>query len=309
MGEQIKPKKKYYSPFRRDDKNPSLVFYPSRDEPGRILFIDFGRREFSGDAVSFVKFYFNLSSRREAIERIYRDLKGGVTHFPKSNFYLVEEKSRKNYCRIEWNSRPFTENELKWWASYYLDIEDLKRENVYAIQDVYINGKKMELKGEFEFLYVYNEGVKLYCPFSENKELKWRSNLPISYMDTVSVNLNKKKEKWIITKSKKDKMVIRKFLNENCIAVQSENLVSLNESIVLDLAYKKNNIYLNFDNDETGIREAQKIKEVYPFMNLMFVKKPYKDVSDAIKDCIIPDSLIYLIEFYEQKDILQEYRM
>ena len=55
------------SPFR-EDRNPSFLI---SNRYGRLSYIDYGRTEFRGDAVHFVRQLFNLPSLDKTLRKIY----------------------------------------------------------------------------------------------------------------------------------------------------------------------------------------------------------------------------------------------
>lgn len=286
MGEEIKFKKLYRSPLRNNDDTPSFSFF--RSSKGNILFYDFGDTSLCGDVVKFVSLLYNIS-RIEAKRKIIEDLSNG--NIPQIKAYLPKKKT-KEYSKISVVTRDFTNNELKWWGEYGIDKKDLVEENVGAISALYVNNKKIEdITDEFYFAYFYPFGIKIYAPFADKKNaMKWKSNFHTCNMDTIGVDLSKikKDEKWIITKSKKDKMVIKKFLTKNVVSVQSENIESFDHSVIMGMLAKNAVIYVNMDNDPTGRKTYDIVSSIYPSVYPLFVPDEYnvKDFSDLAK--IVP---------------------
>jgi len=69
--------------------------------------------------------------------------------------------------------------------------------------------------------------------------------------------------------------------NVECIAPDSENTM-IGESVISKLIPKYSKIIILFDNDEPGIKAAQRYKEKYNFDYV--VLEMSKDLSDSIKD-------------------------
>lgn len=90
-------------------------------------------------------------------------------------------------------------------------------------------------------------------------------------------------ENLIITKSLKDVCVLYEH-GIPSIAPNSENIF-VTDAQYTKLKEKFKNIYVLYDNDEPGIAGAEKIKEKYPDVKLIFIPKESecKDISDYRK--------------------------
>ena len=90
-------------------------------------------------------------------------------------------------------------------------------------------------------------------------------------------------EDLVITKSLKDVMVLYEY-GITAIAPCSEN-VFVNETQYQKLKSKFKNIFLNYDNDEAGIKAMCKIKKQYPELKVLFLPRHGgdKDISDFRK--------------------------
>ena len=213
------------SPFRNEN-HPSFVI---GNKYGEISFIDFAETSLRGDCFYFVKCLFNLSTMNDVLIKIDNDFGLGISSKENVNKYkeIVKqykqpEESIKRYSLIQVKTKKFTNQELEYWNSYHIDIEDLRKENVYSVDKVYLN-KQLFYTNPYEltFGYLYDGHWKIYRPF-ETKKNKWLpNNVPITAMDGLD-NI-KNCDVAFINKSKKDFMVIKKLFECSC-AVQNEGL-------------------------------------------------------------------------------------
>ena len=86
----------------------------------------------------------------------------------------------------------------------------------------------------------------------------------------------------IITSSLKDLMVFQKLkiVNAECIAPDSENTM-ISETIINKLSKSYKSIIVLFDNDEPGIKAAERYKHKYNFNYVVLPME--KDLSDSIE--------------------------
>jgi 5S rRNA maturation endonuclease (ribonuclease M5) len=217
---------------------------------------------------------------RDALEKIAADF--GITDEVKYKEVIeklppAEVIKPKKAPKIIVSTRTFTTQELKYWEEYDQGLEDLKRENIYAPKEIWVNNeKKILIKDEFTFCYYYPEidRWKIYKPFAK-KEFKWFSNVPFDYIENIKNVENCKKV--LIAKSKKDKMVLQKALNYDCmITSQAEDLSCFNEESIRILKTCKS-VYTVFDNDTKGKSASWTLTNNFAF-----------------KHCNVPDK--YLVE-------------
>jgi len=270
------------SPFRTE-KNPSfLIGYKS----SRLTFIDFGDTSKKGDCFQFVKMLFNLSTFNDVLVMIDRDFGLGISNGIVTENYtqIVSQYSQptelmKREYFIQVKARKFTNNELAYWNEYYQDIDDLRENNVYSIDTLYLNKKKFPLKEtELRFGYLYEGHWKLYRPFANKKEKWMPNNVPITMMDGLKDIRNC--DTAFINKSKKDYMVMKKVF-PCCCAVQNEGMGCFSEENVEYLKENSNRQILSFDSDKTGVTNSQKITDKFGFE---YCNVPKLYLGEGIKD-------------------------
>ena len=193
--------------------------------------------------------------------------------------YEQPEELTKKYAVIQAVTRKFTKEELSYWAQYHLDIQDLKENNVYSLSKVYLNKQLFSLKeSDLRFGYFYDGTWKIYRPYIDPK-FKWvPNNVPISTLEGKDNIVNC--DVALVTKSKKDLMVIRKIFP--CVAaVQNEGLACFSQENVDFLKANSKKQILSFDSDPTGVKNSKQITELFGFE---YLNVPRSYLSDGIKD-------------------------
>lgn len=271
-----------YSPFRNEN-HPSFVI---GNKYGEISFIDFAETSLRGDCFYFVKCLFNLLTMNDVLVKIDNDFGLGISSKENVNKYkeIVKqykqpEESIKRYSLIQVKTKKFTKQELEYWNSYHIDIEDLRKENVYSVDKVYLNKQLFYTNPhELTFGYLYDGHWKIYRPFGDKKNKWLPNNVPITAMDGLD-NI-KDCDVAFINKSKKDYIVIKKLFECSC-AVQNEGLACFSEENVNYLKSNSKRQILSFDSDVTGVKNSQQITQLFGFD---YCNVPKQYLSEGIKD-------------------------
>lgn len=272
-----------FSPFRFED-HPSFMI---GNRGGYLYFIDFGDTSKRGDCFDFVRELFNLPTMREVFLMIDRDFGLGIESqynvgrykAIKAAYKQPEEVLGKRYSVIQVVTRKFTPEELTYWNQFHQDIQDLRDNNIYSIDKLYLNRKRFSLKEtELRFGYLYDGCWKIYRPYEEKRQ-KWvPNNVPITVIEGKE-NINGC-DVAFINKSKKDYMVIRKLMPHSC-AVQNEGAACFSEENVKFFKENSKHQILSFDSDVTGVRNSQQITQLFGFG---YCNVPRKYLSEDIKD-------------------------
>lgn len=254
------------SPFR-EDKNPSFII---NNKYGSLSYIDYGRTEYRGDCIHFVRQLYNLPSLDHTLKKIDKDFNLGINSGNLNDNYKIITKQYKQpesigrrYSKIQVLPKKMTKMDLNYWNSFYQDISDLKRENIYSIKKIFLNKKRFSFdETQPCFGYYYDGYWKIYRPF-ENKKRKWLpNNVPITTMD--GKECIKNADIAFINKSKKDYMVIKKILSTTC-AVQNEGIACFSPENVKFLRDNSKKQVLSFDSDIAGVQSSLQITEMFGF--------------------------------------------
>lgn len=279
LGHSFIVNSKFNSPLRKD-KDPSFGIFVSKIT-NSLLFKDQGIGE-SGNCFKFVQLIESLSTYREALEKVNNDLNLGLLSRSKKGID-VKYNYKSSRTKIEIKTRYFTENDDKYWNQYNISRETLKQYRVKPISYIWVNNTLLPWRYSKEYpMYayqVYNK-FKIYRPKNANKE-KWLTNCTLYDVQGYE-QLPESGELLIITKSLKDVMVLNE-LNYTSISANSENSI-IPKKIMRDLKKRFKNIIIFFDNDNSGIKGAEKFCKTYNLKNIKIsTDKGVKDISDFIK--------------------------
>ena len=270
-----------YSPFRNEN-HPSFVI---GNKYGEISFIDFAETSLRGDCFYFVKCLFNLSTMNDVLVKIDNDFGLGISSKENVNKYkeIVKqykqpEESIKRYSLIQVKTKKFTNQELEYWNSYHIDIEDLRKENVYSVDKVYLNKQLFYTNPhELTFGYLYDGHWKIYFPQAKDKKRKWLSNVPLTRSHGLN-NLNSEHNS-LICKSLKDYLVCKKIYPYVC-HVQNESLSAFSEETVNNIKQNSNEIFYGGDSDRPGKDASFIITKAFGFNHI----NPPDNLLPNIKD-------------------------
>lgn len=265
----------------RGDKNPSFII---GNKNGNLRHWDFADPYWRGDCFSFVR-QVKKCDYDTALRIIDLDFGLGIVtgketlkRFEITSKYEQPQKI-KRYAFIQVIVRNFTKEELSYWNSYHIDINDLKENNVYSVKAVYLNRKKVPIKDtELRFGYFYDGHWKIYRPFA-SKTLKWfPNNVPINVLDGKENIINC--DTAFINKSKKDMMVVKKIYPCS-MAVQNESFACFSEENVKFIKENSRRQVLSFDADAPGVKNSIEITKMFGFD---YCNVPKKYLNEGIKD-------------------------
>ena len=276
-GQDIKMK----SVFNTREKTPSMCIYIDRNSIYK--FKDFSSG-IGGDAISLVQSLFNLPTRGSASYKIIEDYNQYVLTNGCNTIRSYKQHSKfkvTDYEMRHWNTL-----DQKYWMGFHIGSRLLSRYNVVPLE-YYIMTKTDEndvvssitIKGNYIYGYFREDGTlyKIYQPkVKESKFIKVRDYI----QGTEQLVFDK--PYLIITSSLKDLMAYQKLKisNSEAIAPDSENTM-IPENIMSNISPKYQKVCVLFDNDEAGIKAAEKYKSKYGFNYVILDLE--KDLSDAIK--------------------------
>ena len=292
--------KRYCSNFEEIDKPFLSELYNDRNPACRIkhnkfnklIYKDFG----TGDTYScfdYIQIKYSCNFK-ESLKIVYNDFKLGSIKYDILPQLVLNNQPEViktvNKSFIEIVPQPFKLVDYDYWMQYGIPLTLLEDYDVFSCRIVYLHTKDGRTI-TFNYrddnpIYAYrfcNEGkysYKIYFPLSKDKKHKWLfsggSSTDIEGYD----NLPLHGEKLILTKSLKDCMVYN-LLGLPAISLQGEtNKLSID--FVNKLLKRFNEIVVNYDNDEEGIRGSKRLNQQYGFK--YFYTDDYKDLSDYTKD-------------------------
>lgn len=264
----------YNSPFRKD-KNPSFgIFYSKRTN--QLLFKDHGTGE-CGNVIKFVQLYTGITNYPDILKDIVNRL--NINNSTKLTTTRYKPPTETVIGIVRQN---FTETDKKYWSQFNIDINTLKKFNVFSIKYYLCNGVVKGIYKDTNPMYAYKvyNNFKIYRPLGD-KYTKWRNNLT-EYDIQGYEQLPQKGDILIITKSMKDVMCLYK-MGIPAISPSSESTF-IPDKCLEELKTRFKRILILFDRDVAGIKYLRKISKKTGLEPLLINKKfNAKDVSDAIK--------------------------
>jgi len=300
----------------RNDTKPSLKLSYSEN---KLKMWDFGSPLFRGDifdlyGIILQKSVYNPSEFVDICNHIIRTFK--TTKVETKPTYV------KTSSVIHYEERPFNSFDVAYWKLGNVTTRHLKNRGVVGASRVHINNMLYAIHDNKDPIYIYKSGydkqielVKVYKPYAD-KTNKFRTNnkLPLEGLhDLYSSDV------LIITKSKKDKLVLESVLDNGVIehevnnnilrlklppymsypytiglysktnAVNSSYCITnvTNEGILLTphfvkyLKSKHNTIVINYDYDITGIFNAYMYYRLYD-LTPVFIGRSSNVIIDSL---------------------------
>lgn len=286
IGNQFKIGKVMSSPLR-NDIHPSFGIYKS-SIGSNLMWKDQATGK-SGNVIMFVSEKFNITYE-DALRKIMSDVENNLIATTKEGKY-IEESYKKIKTIISVQKKNFTENDDEYWEQYFITRELLKKHEVYPILTFWVNDIPSNLfYSKEQPLYAYQvfDKFQIYSPYAKKKSNKFRNSTTIFDIHGLE-QLPKYGKLLIITKSKKDVMVLDR-LGYNSIAPCGEN-TPIPDVIIEDLKKRFTKIVIFYDNDEAGIKGAEKLAKEHSLdwiyiplkHNLTVQMFKIKDISDFIK--------------------------
>jgi len=276
-----------FSSYLRKDSSPSASVKISKTT-GEIYYIDYGHNV-TMNAVQYVMAIFNINFN-EALQKINNDFglglgKGQVNESKYLTIINKYEQPKKEtvYKRIDVFTRKPTSEELRYWNLRCIDASELKPENIFTFDRLYLDGKKIpNYSNLLQFAYYFPEldKFKIYTPYANKAkgEYKWISNVPFEYVE--GLEHLKKDKPCIIQKSRKDSIILRKFIPEVC-NTQSESEVAIPSNIIDYIKENSNKQTIWWDNDATGVRACTYYNQFgYDYINIP--KNREKDIDEMV---------------------------
>lgn len=253
------------SPFRKDSV-PSGCFYKGKNDS--IWFTDFGTGE-------------NIGARKG-----FEILNGDASKLEMKSKPKTSTKTyKKKKITIEIEKGYWTQERLQYWKDFHVD-EDLLREEVSVCKKVtlktdYDSYALLEEYHSYAYYFSNTDHYKIYQPFSHAKKFVGNTTT----YDIYGMSTIEGYDDVIITSSGKDYLVLKSLRDEldmefDVIAPNAEGY------LIPENSRKKiqdRNIYLYYDNDQAGIKNAEKHASVYDAKIIVNPEDKPKDPSDWSK--------------------------
>lgn len=292
------------SPLRADF-SPGAEFI--RVTSGRLLFVDWADTVRShNDCFDTVQRYYNLPNFYQTLIFVKDHLIQGKSLIKIDTGKKVLMPREKKKTEIYFESRAYLISDKIYWERYQITKQQLLEDRVMPVSKYRIDTKD---KGTFVSIahtpcYAYTDfastNKKLYFPYRKGHK-RFLTNC--SKNDIGGINhIDLDDNQLIITKSYKDYRVL-KNQGYNTIWFQNEGMFPDDEYLVQMIEYFED-IIIFFDNDETGILAAYKLKVKLESLNansVFIFHLPIFLLQEGISD---PSDLLFKRSRQELLDFL-----
>lgn len=269
----------------REDKHPSFGLY-TRDGV-HLYYVDWSKDE-RGSIIDLLGQMWG-TDYNATWERVVRELspssnvKVGIT---KSNVKI--ESISKDRSKIQVKKRKWKNCDFEYWNSYGITKEWLEFANVYPISHIIFtkeSGTSTIPADKLAYVFVeFKEGnttYKVYQPLNQNG-CKWFSSHDRSVV-SLWAKVPESGDKLCICSSLKDALCLWSNTGIPAIAPQGEGY-TMSDTAISELKRRYKEVYILYDNDAAGIKDAKKLAKLTGFKNITLPTfTGGKDVSDMYK--------------------------
>lgn len=270
----------------RIDKKPSFALFSN--DGTSIGYIDYSTRE-SGSILQLLNKLWKCNID-ETKKRILSDLtsKELNTEVGKGSYAKRITVNTHSNINIQCKIREWEQYDIDYWNSFGIPLNWLKYADVYPISHKIItkdNNKYIYKADKYAYAYVeFKESkttIKVYQPFNTNG-FKWSNNHDKSVI-SLWTKIPKTGYKLCICASLKDALTLWANTGISSIAVQGEGY-KMSKTAVNDLKSRFSKIYVCFDNDKPGLKDAEAFAKDTGFINVILPQSlGGKDISDCFK--------------------------
>lgn len=265
----------------REDRHPSFSFYLFPE--GNVIYKDFA----TGDTGSIYRLLEQLwhCNREEMFKRIWEDFSfmNPITKMDimQKNFLGRSRAKSKLMVKV----RQWRQYDIDYWKSFGISIPWLIWANVHPISHIFLNGEVYKCD---KLAYAFAEfkedktTFKVYQPLN-TKGFKWQSSHNKSVVSLWTQAISVEGDKVCICSSLKDALCLWANMGIPSIAPQGEAYRFSKTALkVLQKTFK--HIYICFDNDAPGLKDAETLSEETGFINIILPSfEGGKDISDLYK--------------------------
>ncbi len=324
----------------RVDRNPSLLIYWAldKDQFPKLRIYDRVSTIHRGDIFDVVglvlrkqsnspKFFIEICNH--IIQTIEADSK--LLNFLTEIKNKKLDKTSKPVSDLDVWIRSWTKSDLNYWIKIGLTEQDLNTEFVYPITKATINGKLLYLHKPEDPAYAYWLGketqygkdlYKIYYPTRKKDNPRGRFNTNNKYY-IEGITFLKPKEILVLTKSRKDAIVLKKILRilnyEDTIEVSnfSGESVRLTETTFEGLNEMYKDFYINVDFDKGGYESIIYHYRKFGFKPILLTNGKFgtvdfkaKDISDYVRAFgfkeavnLVQHGINFCKEYYQNNNI------
>lgn len=293
-------------------KTPSFNIFPALPSH-EWRYKDFATDD-EGSCFDLVMKLFNLDFPA-ALAKINVDFALGSENNQTQTVPPIKEKFKK--VELAYSSflpRQFTEKEMAYWFDYSITPEILNLYNVKAVEKyTAINKEDKEYTITSKpdnpiFAYTGEEWAKIYKPKDKKFRFQHLGNKPSNFVFGFQ-QLPDKDDLVLITAGEKDVMSLH-AKGYAAVSLNSETAI-IPSDLLTQLKPRFKNIIILYDNDETGLKQSQKLSDQHSLKRIVLPEmKDGKDISDYFKNNYSLEELQRLIDKTqpEPKNLLQSFQ-
>lgn len=286
--EKISLKKSYRNPFRKDDSPGCRFYYTTR---GILMFRDPSHSSYTGDCFKICSLLNNFLSFPEVLDLIKKDF--NIFQKPKS-FEEVKKKRKKiKKVVIQKHKKPFKifpnsydfypAPHLSYWKEFGVSREILDIYGVKPLHDARFGREKIYhryFNNGLSFFYTHDDGYTIYSPFAQKNKRFLKSTKSEDIQADEGLQYFDELDYLIVTKSLKDTMVLFS-LGIPSVSLHSE-MPKVPSYIERKINYISDNVYILYDNDDTGVRHSKLLSESTGWKNIILSN--YNDSAEYAKN-------------------------
>jgi hypothetical protein len=275
--------KTYFCPFKAE-KTPSfkITYYK-----GRLKWIRFGLVDRLSSPIDFVMMKYSISFP-DALRKIYLEVKGERRIYNRPE---LEKISQSIKYADQW-----LQFELDYWEEYHINKKQLEKFNIFPCTAYWIGNIRWHYSKKGDPLYVYihsDNSWTGYRPLAKKNDDKFRKyNISGHIMGLDHIPKNGKN--LFITSSYKDILVLD-LIGIPSIAPHTEKSL-IDKNLIEELKSRFDNIYVAYDNDETGVSQSIELSREFGLK--------YWNVPKSCIGCKDPSDLIKLKGIEELKNLI-----
>lgn len=273
------------SPFRLDNRPSFSIFSP---DGINVNYRDFSTGE-CGRIWTLLSKLWNCSYR-EVQRKVYNDL-GTRPYGVKVGSGSYQNRGRvkiKPLIDLKCKIREWRDYDIEYWGSYGISIDWLRYAEVYPISHKIVVKEDKNIvfvADKYAYAYVeFKEGkttLKIYQPFNK-KGFKWANKHDKSVI-SLWTKVPAHGDRVCICSSLKDALCLWSNTGIPSLAIQGEGY-EISDTAVNELKKRFKDVYICLDNDEPGIKDAEKLSEKTGFTNIVLPQfNGGKDISDLFK--------------------------
>ncbi len=266
------------SPLRPNEKNPSFSIGASSS--GRLIWRDYAADK-KGGAIDLVREVYGLDYW-QALAKVAKDfylLQQDNVQYRKIVSQYEQPVIEKHDTVIHVKAGKWSRKALAYWSDYGIGLEQLQKEDIHVVEEWYLQRKRQVIKdGENVYAYRYTgDRFKIYMPQRTREEGRWKNNITCDLVENLE-NLNGS-PKVLITKSKKDRIVLQQIVPYTVLSVQNEGISAWTDEFRKRIEGKE--VIICYDSDEPGVRNCKKICDTYGYR---YVNTPKALLEQKVKD-------------------------